>query len=163
MKRGRAGTRTHDYKRNGTATLFAALNVHDGTVIGRNMQHHRHQEFTRFLNAVEKVVPANKAIHVVFDNYAAHKHPKVIAWLARHPRVTPTSASWLNAVEGFFAALTKRCLRRGAFLGGVDLQAAINRYLAEHNVDPKPFRWKADPDAIIAAAARGHQTLDSIR
>ena len=166
MKPGRAGTMTHDYKRHGTTTLFAALDVLDGKVVGRCMQRHRHQEFIRFLNAVEKTVPATKAMHVILDNDAAHKHPKVIAWLARHPRVTfhftPTSASWLNAVEGFFAALAKRRLRRGAFLGVVDLQAAINRYLAEHNVDPKPFRWKADPNAIIAAAARGHQTLDSI-
>src|SRR3954452_14147509 len=126
---------------------------------------HRHQEFIRFLNAVEKTVPAAKAMHVILDNYAAHKHPKVIAWLARHPRVThftPTSASWLNAVEGFFAALTKRRLRRGVFRGIFDLQAAINRYLADYNLDPKPFRWKANPDQIIAAAARGHQTLDSI-
>ena len=164
MKRGRAGTMTHDYKRNGTTTLFAALDVLDGKVVGQCMQRHRHQEFIRFLNAVEKTVPATKAMHVILDNYAAHKHPKVIAWLARHPRVTfhftPTSASWLNAVEGFFAALTKRRLRRGSFLGIIDLQAAINRYLAEHNADPKPFRWKADPDTIIAAAARGHQTLE---
>jgi hypothetical protein len=103
-------------------------------------------------------------MHVILDNYAAHKHPKVIAWLTRHPRVTfhftPTSACWLNAVEGFFATLTKRRLRRGCFLGIVDLQASINRYLADHNADPKPFRWKADPNTIIAAAARGHQTLD---
>ena len=166
IKKGRAGTMTHDYKRHGTTTLFAALDVLDGKVVGRCMQRHRHQEFIRFLAAVEKTVPASKAVHVILDNYAAHKHPKVIAWLARHPRVTfhftPTSASWLNAVEGFFAALTKRRLRRGTFLGVVDLQAAINRYLAEHNLDPTPFRWKADPEAIIAAAARGHQTLDSL-
>jgi transposase len=166
MKPGRAGTMTHDYKRHGTTTLFAALDVLDGKVVGRCMQRHRHQEFIRFLNTVEKTVPATKAMHVILDNYAAHKHPKVIAWLSRHPRVTfhftPTSASWLNAVEGFFAALTKRRLRRGVFLGVVDLQAAINRYLAEHNTDPKPFRWKADPAKIIAAAARGHQTLESI-
>jgi DDE superfamily endonuclease len=166
MKRGRAGTMTHDYKRNGTTTLFAALDVLDGKVVGRCMQRHRHQEFIRFLNAVDKTVPASKAMHVILDNYAAHKHPKVIAWLARHPRVTfhftPTGASWLNAVEGFFATLTKRRLRRGAFLGVVDLQSAINQYLAEHNVDPKPFKWQAHPDTIIAAAARGHQTLDSI-
>ena len=130
------------------------------------MARHRHQEFIRFLNAIEKAVPASKAIHAIIDNYAAHKHPKVIAWLARHPRwtfhFTPTSASWLNAVEGFFAALTKRRLKRGAFVGVADLQAAINRYVADHNTDPKPFRWNADPDKIIAAASRGHQTLDSI-
>ena len=166
MKKGRAGTMTHDYKRHGTTTLFAALDVLEGKVIGRCMQRHRHQEFIRFLNAIEKTVPTKKTVHVILDNYAAHKHPKVISWLARHPRVTfhftPTSASWLNAVEGFFAVLTKRRLKRGTFVGIVDLQAAINRYVADHNTDPKPFRWKANPDKIIAAAARGHQTLDSI-
>jgi len=127
MKKGRAGTMTHDYKRHGTTTLFAALDVLEGKVIGRCMQRHRHQEFIRFLNAIEKTVPTKKTVHVILDNYAAHKHPKVIAWLARHPRVTfhftPTSASWLNAVEGFFAVLTKRRLKRGTFVGIVDLQA----------------------------------------
>src|SRR5438270_5806884 len=161
LKPGRAGTLTHDYKRHGTTTLFAALDVLDGKVVGRCMQRHRHQEFIRFLNAVEKTVPAAKAMHVILDNYAAHKHPNVIAWLARHPRVTfhftPTSASWLNAVEGFFAALTKRRLRRGVFRGLVDLQAAINRYLAEHNLHPKPFVWTADPHAIIEKVRRGKQ------
>ena len=116
MKKGRAGTMTHDYKRNGATTLFAAMNVLDGTVIGRNMQRHRHQEFIRFLNAVEREVPAGKTVHAILDNYAAHKHPEVRKWLARHPRwtfhFTPTSASWLNAVEGFFATLTKRRLGR---------------------------------------------------
>jgi transposase len=166
MKKGRLGTMTHDYKRNGTTTLFAALNVLDGTVIGRNMQRHRHQEFIRFLNAIEAQTPPGKAIHVVLDNYAAHKHPKVRAWLDRHERFTfhftPTSCSWLNAVEGFFARLTNRRLKRGAFVSVVDLQAAINRFVAEHNRDPKPFTWTADPDAIIAAVRRGHQALDSI-
>ena len=166
MKKGRAGTMTHDYKRHGTTTLFAALDVLEGKVIGRCMQRHRHQEFIRFLNAIEKTVPARNTVHVILDNYAAHKHPRVIAWLSRRPRVsfhfTPTSASWLNAVEGFFAELTKRRLKRGVFAGIVDLQAAINRYVADHNTDPKPFRWKANPDKIIAAAARGHQMLDSI-
>ena len=111
MKKGRLGTMTHDYKRHGTTTLFAALNVLDGTVIGRNMQRHRHQEFIRFLNAIDAEVPAGKAVHVILDNYAAHKHPKVRAWLDRHPRFTfhftPTSCSWLNAVEGFFAKLVE--------------------------------------------------------
>jgi len=166
MKRGRLGTMTHDYKRNGTTTLFAALNVLDGTVIGRNMQRHRHQEFIRFLNAIEAQTPADKAVHVVLDNYAAHKHPKVRAWLDRHGRFTfhftPTSCSWLNAVEGFFARLTNRRLKRGAFVSVVDLQAAINRFVAEHNRNPKPFTWTADPDTIIAAVKRGHQALDSI-
>ena len=116
MKRGGAGTMTHDYKRNGTTTLFAALNVLDGTVIGRNMQRHRHQEFIRFLKAIEAQVPKRKAIHAIVDNYATHKHPKVRRWLARHPRwtfhFTPTCASWLNAVERLFAKLTKRRLKR---------------------------------------------------
>ncbi len=166
MKKGRAGTMTHDYKRHGTTSLFAALNVLDGTVIGRNMQRHRHQEFIRFLNAVEAQVAARKEIHAIVDNYAVHKHPKVRQWLARHARwtfhFTPTSASWLNAVEGFFAKLTKRRLKRGIFLSVVDLQAAINRFVTETNNDPKPFTWTADPDKIIAAVRRGHQVLDSI-
>ena len=119
LKKGRLGTMTHDYKRHGTTTLFAALNVLDGTVIGRNMQRHRHQEFMRFLNAIEAEVPAGKMVHVILDNYAAHKHPKVRAWLDRHERFvfhfTPTSCSWLNAVEGFFAKLSRRRLKRGVF------------------------------------------------
>ena len=166
LKKGRAGTMTHDYKRNGTTTLFAALDVLDGKVIGRCMQRHRHQEFIRFLNAIEREVPAGKIVHVVLDNYGAHKHPKVRAWLGRHPRFvfhyTPTSCSWLNAVEGFFAKLTRRRLKRGVFRSIVELQAAINRFLAETNDNPKPFTWTADPDRIIAAVRRGHQVLDSI-
>jgi len=166
LKKGRCGTMTHDYKRNGTTTLFAALNVLDGSVIGQCMQKHRHQEFIRFLNRIEATVPAGKMVHVILDNYAAHKHPKVLEWLARHPRFTfhftPTSASWLNAVEGFFAILTKRRLKRGVFHSVVDLQAAINRYLEEHNQTPKPFTWTKDPEKIIAAVRRGHQALDSI-
>ena len=158
---------THDYKRNGTTTLFAALKILDGTVIGQNMQRHRHQEFIRFLNKIESSVPAGKAVHAVLDNYATHKHPKVRAWLVRHPRWTfhfiPTSSSWLNAVEGFFAKLTRRRLKHGVFHSLVDLQAAINRFLKEHNKEEaKPFIWKADPDEIIAARNRGFQTLDSI-
>ena len=166
LKPGRLGTMTHDYKRNGTTTLFAALDVLEGKVIGRCMQRHRHQEFIRFLNAIEAEVPVGKIVHVILDNYGSHKHPKVRAWLNRHPRFvfhyTPTSASWLNAVEGFFAKLTKRRLKRGVFRSLVDLQAAINRFLAETNDDPKPFVWTADPDKIIAAVRRGHQALDSI-
>jgi len=165
-KPGQAGTLTHDYKRHGTTTLFAALNVLDGTVIGRCMQRHRHQEFIRFLNAVEAAVPAGKVVHAILDNYAVHKQPKVVTWLARHPRwtfhFTPTSCSWLNAVETFFATLTKRTLKRGVFRSVVDLQATINRYLADANRDPKPFLWTANPDKIIAAVNRGRQALDSI-
>jgi len=166
MKKGRAGTMTHDYKRNGTTMLFAALNVLDGSVIGQCMQRHRHQEFLRFLNQIERDLPAGRLVHVILDNYATHKHPKVRAWLARHPRwtfhFTPTSASWLNAVEGFFAKLTRRRLQRGVFHSLVDLQATINRYLAEHNQMPKPFIWTAEPDAILAKVKRGHQALETI-
>jgi transposase len=166
MKKGRAGTMTHDYKRHGTTTLFAALNVLDGSVIGRCMQRHRHQEFLRFLNAIERAVPAGKEIHVILDNYGAHKQAKVQQWVARHPRwvfhFTPTSCSWLNAVETFFAKLTKRRLKRGVFHSLAALQTAINRFVETHNRDPKPFVWKADPNDIIAAAKRGYQALDSI-
>ncbi|MEK6212424.1 MAG: IS630 family transposase [Pseudomonadota bacterium] len=166
MKKGRAGTMTHDYKRHGTTTLFAALNVLDGKVLGRCMQRHRHQEFLRFLNAIEAEVPAGKLIHVILDNYGTHKHPKVRAWLTRHPRFTfhftPTSASWLNAVEGFFAKLTRRRLKRGVFRSVVDLQAAINRFVAETNADPKPFVWTADPNRVIAAVRRGKHVIESV-
>jgi transposase len=154
LKPGKAGTMTHDDKRNGTTTRFAALDVLEGTVISRCIQRHRHQEFIRFLNAVERVVPAGKVIHAILDNYGSHKHPKVLGWLARHPRwvfhFTPTSGSWLNAVETFFSALTRRRIRRGSFRSIVDLQAAINRYIAEHNADPKPFTWTKTAELITA-------------
>jgi transposase len=166
MKKGKAGTMTHDYKRHGTTTLFAALDVLDGRVLGRCMQRHRHQEFIRFLNAIEAEAPVGKIVHVILDNYAAHKHPKVKAWLERHPRFvfhfTPTSCSWLNAVETFFSKLTQRRLRRGVFRSIFDLQIAINRYVAETNADPKPFVWTAHPDRVIAAVERGKQALDSL-
>lgn len=146
LKKGRAGNMTHDYKRHRTTTLFAALNVLDGAVIGRNMQRHRHQEFIHFLNAIEAEVPAGKVVHVIRDNYAAHKHPKVRHWLDRHDRFTfhftPTSYSWLNAVEGVFAKLTKRRLKRGAFRSINNLQAAINRssmsIMARQSASPGP-------------------------
>src|SRR6187402_1734908 len=166
MKPGRAGTMTHDYKRHGTTTLFAALNIIDGTVIGRNMQRHRHQEFIRFLNTIEAQVPKDKAVHVILDNYATHKQPKVREWLMQHPRwtfhFTPTSASWLNAVEGFFAKLTGRRLKRGVFGSIVEHQAAINRFLAEANDNPKPFVWTARPEHILEKVRRGNQALDAI-
>jgi len=154
LKRGRCGTMTHDYERNGTTTLFAAFDVLEGKVIGRCMPRHRHQEFIRFLNAVEAEVPASKAVHVVLDNYAAHKHPKVRAWLARHRRFTfhftPTSCSWLNAVEGFFAKLAKRRLKRGVFRSVLQLQAAIHRFLAEATATRGP-----SPPANRRIARRG--------
>ncbi len=142
MKPGRAGTMTHDYMRNGTTTLFAALDVLDGTVIGQCMARHRHQEFIRFLNAIERAVPAGKVVHVILDNYAAHKHPNVLRWLARHPRwmfhFTPTSCSWLNAVEGFFAKLTRRRLKRGTFPTLVSLQAASTASSSTTTGPPSP-------------------------
>jgi transposase len=166
LKKGRAGTMTHDYKRNGTTTLFAALNVLEGKVIGRCTQQHRHQEFIRFLNAIDAEVPKGKAVHVILDNYATHKHAAVLAWLARHKRFTfhftPTSCSWLNAVEGYFAKLSRQRLKRGVFHSVVELQTAINRFIEETNQMPKPFVWSADPNKIIAAVRRGHQVLDSI-
>jgi len=166
MKKGRAGTMTHDYKRNGTTTLFAALNVLEGKVIGRCMQRHRHEEFIRFLNIINTETPAGKTIHVILDNYAAHKHPAVLAWLARHKRFsfhfTPTSCSWLNAVEGYFAKLSKQRLQRGVLRSLAELQTAISRFIEETNRAPRPFVWTADPRKIIAAVKRGHQVLDSI-
>jgi transposase len=164
-KPGRAASMTYDYIRHGTTTLFAALDVLEGTVLGRCMQPHRHQEFIRFLNAIEAAVPVGRIVHVILDNYATHKHPKVLAWLSRHPRFvfhfTPIACSWLNAVETFFAALTKRRLRRGVFGSIVDLQAAIKRYIAAHNTEPKPFVWTADPERVLAAINRGKQAWES--
>jgi transposase len=145
--------------------LLAALNVLDGTVLGQCAARHRHQEFIGFLNGVEEAVPVGKVVHVILDNYAAHKHPKVLAWLEKHPRwvfhVTPTSASWLNAVEGFFAKLTSKRLRRGSFRGIVDLQAAIHRFIKEHNKTAKRFVWTADPDRIIENVNKAKRASDS--
>jgi len=166
MKKGRAGTMTHDYKRHATTTRFAALDILQGKLTGRCMARHRHQEFIRFLDTIEAQVPKRTAIHAIVDNYATHKHPKVREWLARHPRwtfhFTPTSTSWLNAVEGFFAKLTRRRLKRGVFRSVADLQAAINRFVAETNSDPKPFVWTADPKRVLAAVKRGKEKLESI-
>ena len=166
MKKGRCATMTHDYKRHGTTTLFAALDIIEGKVIGRCMQRHRHQEFIRFLNTVERAVAADKAVHVVLDNYATHKHPRVKAWLQRHARFTfhftPTSCSWANAVEGWFAKLTRQRLKRGVFTSIVELQAAINRFIADANAKPKPFVWTKSADAILAAVSRGRQALEAV-
>jgi transposase len=158
LKPGKCGTMTHDYKRNGTTTLFAALNILDGMVVGRCMPKHTHKEFIKFLNAVERAIPAGKLIHAIADNYATHKHPKVMAWLADHPRwvfhFTPTSASWINAVEGFFSIITRRRIRRGVFKSVSDLQEAIRRYIKEHNRSPKPFVWTKPAKTILAKVAR---------
>ena len=167
LKKGRCATMTHDYKRHGTTTLFAALNVLDGTIVGQHAARHRHQEFLKFLDRIERTIPAGTAIHAILDNYATHKHARFRAWLARHPRwtfhFTPTSCSWLNAVEGFFAKLTRRRLRHGVFRSVRELRDAIHRFIAEHNAaDARPFFWAADPEDIIAARKRGFQTLESI-
>ena len=166
MKKGRAGTITHDYKRHGVTTLFAALDVLEGKVIGQCMKRHRHQEFIRFLNVIDARVAKKKTVHVIVDNYAAHKHPKVLEWIENHSRFvfhfTPTSASWLNAVESFFAKLTKKRLKRSVFRSLQELKDAIHRFLDDTNAKPKPFTWTKDPNKIIAAVKRGHQTLDSI-
>jgi len=166
MKKGRAGTITHDYKRHGVTTLFAALDVLEGKVIGQCMKRHRHQEFIRFLNVIDAKVPKMKAVHIIVDNYATHKHPKVLEWIENHPRFvfhfTPTSTSWLNAVESFFAKLTKKRLKRGVFRSLQELKDAIHRFLDHTNAKPKPFTWTKDPNKIIAAVKRGHQVLDSI-
>jgi transposase len=166
MTKGRAATMTHDYKRNGTTTLFAALDVLTGKVIGQCLPRHRHEEFLRFLRKVERETPKGLQVHLICDNYATHKHPDVKAWLVKHPRVhlhfTPTSSSWLNLVERWFRELTDKALRRGVFHSVPDLIAKIEDYLAAHNNDPKPFIWTATADEILAKVARGRVALQAV-
>jgi transposase len=165
MKKGRAGTMTHDYKRNGTTTLFAALNVLDGKVIGTCMSRHRHREFLRFLRLIDQKTPPGLDLHLIVDNYATHKTPEVKRWLKRHPRFhlhfTPTSASWLNMVERFFAEITRKRIRRGAFKSVPELENAIMEYLEKHNADPKPFIWTKSAGEILEKVARAKQVLES--
>jgi len=166
MKKGRAGTMTHDYKRNGTTTLFAALDVLSGSVIGQCLPRHRHTEFLKFLRTIDREVPKQLQIHMVLDNYATHKHENVDKWLAGHPRFhlhfTPTSSSWLNMVERFFAKLDDKAIRRGVFNSVPDLIAAIESYLQATNADPEPFVWTATAESIIEKARRGRVALDAI-
>jgi len=166
MKKGRAGTMTHDYKRNGTTTLFAALDVATGRVIGQCMKRHRHQEWLKFLRMIDRNTPLRLDVHLIADNYATHKHPKVKAWLKRHPRFhmhfTPTSASWLNQVERFFGRITAERIRCGVFKSVTELETAIQEYLDHHNADPKPFIWTASATAILEKVARGRQVLESV-
>lgn len=166
MKKGRAETMTHDYKRNGTTTLFAALNVLTGIVIGQCLPKHRHTEFLTFLRTIDREVPKGLAVHLICDNYATHKHENVRAWLDKHPRFhlhfTPTSSSWLNLVERWFRELTDKALRRGVFHSVPDLIAKIEEYLAAHNNDPKPFVWTATADDILAKVARGRVALQAV-
>src|SRR5512135_3411821 len=163
MKPGRLGTMTHDYKRHGTTTLFAALNVLTGAVIGQCLPRHRHDEFLVFLRRIQREVPRGLQVHLILDNYATHSHPDVQAWLAKHPRFhlhfTPTSSSWLNLVERWFRNLTDKRLRRGSFNSVADLIAAIEEYLTIHNEDPKPFVWTATADSILAKVRRGRVAL----
>lgn len=158
MKKGRCGTMTHDYKRNGTTTLFAALNVLQGTVIGQCMPRHRHQEFLKFLRQIDREVPAEQDLHLILDNYGTHKHPSVIKWLEKHSRFhlhfTPTSSSWLNLVERWFRNLTDKRIRRGTFFSVKDLIAAIREYLDHNNQDPKPFVWTASVAKILEKVSR---------
>ena len=166
LKKGRAGTMTHDYKRYGTTTLFAALDILDGKVIGQCMLKHRSQEFIRFLRRLDRETPSALDLHLILDNYAAHKTKVVKRWVARHPRFhlhfTPTSASWANAVEGFFARLTNQRLKRGAFRSLLELHRAIDGYLAHHNADPTPFVWTKPVNTILGKVGRAKQALESM-
>jgi transposase len=165
MKKGRAGTWTHDYKRHGVTTLFAALDVATGKVIGQCMKQHRHQEWLKFLRAIDRATPKALDLHLIADNYATHKHPVVKAWLARHPRFhmhfTPTSASWLNQVERFFGLITDQRIRRGVFKSVDELEAAIRDYLDQHNAQPKPFVWTKSAGEILEKVARAKQASES--
>lgn len=167
LKRGRAGTMTHDYKRNGTATLFAALNTLDGKVTGVCLPRHRHQEWLWFLKHLDAVMPAEKQLHLIVDNYATHKHAKVQRWLALHPRFhfhfTPTSSSWLNMVERFFRDLTANRLRRGVFRDVPELVEAIDGYVDKHNDHPKPFIWTAQASDILAQVKRARNALARVQ
>jgi transposase len=164
MTKGRAGTTTSDYKRHGTTTLFAALDVLTGSVIGSCMDQHRHEEFLKFLRTIDREVPKTLAVHMILDNYATHKHPAVKAWMAAHPRFhlhfTPTSSSWLNLVERWFRELTDKALRRGVFHSVPDLIASIEKHLDVHNESPRPFVWTATAESILAKVRRGRVALN---
>lgn len=158
---------THDYKRHGTTTLFAALNVLTGLVMGQCLPRHRHNEFLTFLKKINREVPRGLAIHLILDNYGTHGHPNVKAWLAKHPRFhlhfTPTSSSWLNLVERWFRELTDKAIRRGVFRSVPELIAAIEDYLQAHNTDPKPFVWTATAEDILEKVRRGRVTLQQVK
>jgi transposase len=166
MKKGRAGTMTHDYKRHGTTTLFAAFDVLTGVVIGQCLPRHRHQEFIKFLRQVDEEVPKGLEIHMILDNYATHKHPNVQAWLVKHPRFhlhfIPTSSSWLNLVERWFGKITDKAIRRGVFGSVPDLITAIETYLAANNAQPTPFVWTATAADILAKVRRGRVALQEL-
>jgi transposase len=164
LKRGRGKTMTHDYKRNGVTTLFAALNMLTGQVLSMTDQLHRHQQWLRFLKLIDRQTPKGKQLHLIVDNYATHKHPEVKTWLEKHPRFhlhfTPTSSSWLNMVERFFRDITDKRIRRGVFTSVPELEAAINEYIAVHNAKPKPFIWTAKASDILAKVTRARAVLN---
>lgn len=166
LKRGKAGTMTHDYKRNGTTTLFAALNVHEGTVIGECLPKHRNDEFLTFLKRLDRETDKALDVHLIVDNYATHKHPNVKAWLAKKPRFhlhfTPTSASWVNLVERFFRDITEERIRRGVFRSVDELKAAIAEYLEQRNANPKPYKWTATPEKILTKVAKAKEKLGTL-
>ena len=166
LKKGRCGTMTHDYKRNGTTTLFAALNVLEGTVIGHCVPRHRHQEFLQFLRRLDGEFPPALDLHLILDNYGTHTHPKVRRWLARHPRFhlhfTPTSASWLNLVERWFRELTDKRIRRGVFRSVSELITAIHEFLDTYNEDPKPFVWTASANEILKKVQKSKAILETL-
>jgi len=167
LKKGRCGTLTHDYKRNGTTTLFAALSVLDGKVVGQCQSRHRHQEFLKFLRCLDREFAGKQALHLILDNYGTHKTPQVQAWLKQHRRFVlhfiPTSSSWLNLVERWFGALTQKALRRGVFLSVPDLVQAIEAFLKAWNANPKPFVWTAKLENILEKIARARAKLESIK
>jgi len=166
MKPGRCGTMTHDYKRHGTTTLFAALSTLDGAVIGDCMPQHRHQEFIRFLKRIDQQTPSEQDLHLIVDNYATHKHPDVERWLGHHPRFhlhfTPTSCSWLNLVERWFRNLTQQRLRRGSFHNVRELTGTIQNYISGHNQNPRIFVWSASVERILAKVAKCKEALDAL-
>lgn len=157
---------THDYKRHGTATLFAALDVLTGMIISQCQPRHRHQEWLKFLKTIDREVPKDRQIHLICDNYATHKHHNVRSWLDKHPRFhlhfTPTASSWLNLVERWFRELTDKALRRGVFHSVPDLVASIQEYIDAHNDDPKPYVWTATAESILAKVARGRIALEKV-
>ena len=166
LKKGRCGTMTHDYKRHGTTTLFAALNVLEGTVIGECYERHRHEEFLKFLRRLDRAFPKSNTLHLILDNYGTHKHPNVKAWLEKHPRFqlhfTPTSSSWLNLVERWFRELTEKRIRRGAFFSVADLKEAIDDFLKANNEQPKPFVWTASVENILEKVSKCKVILETV-
>lgn len=167
LKKGRGGTMTHDYRRYGTTTLFAAMELTQGRLIGQCFKRHRHQEWVKFLKLIDQQTPAHLDLHLIADNYATHKHPKVRAWLARHPRFhrhfIPTSSSWLNLIERWFREIITKRIRRGTFRSVDSLERAVYDFIDQHNPNPKPFVWTADLADILPKIARAHEALDNVQ